>query len=123
MNLNIFLTAICGVLLNAAAQLFIKYGTNALGAVYVSGLNIFENVFRVFINPGVLAGLVCYFFSVGIWVYVLSKVEVSVAYPLLSIGYVVNVAAAYYFFGEGLSIYKIIGVLVIVVGVFIITRS
>ena len=65
----------------------------------------------------------CYVISVGVWLAALSRVPVSVAYPLLSIGYVVNAFAAYYLFGESLSGIKLVGIAVIIVGVVLVARS
>jgi len=61
--------------------------------------------------------------SVMVWLLVLSRVEVSFAYPLLSVGYIVNAVAAYYLFQENISLTRIAGILIIVAGVYLITRS
>ena len=53
----------------------------------------------------------------------LSRVPVSIAYPMLSIGYIVNAVAAWYLFGEALSAMKLAGIGVIVLGVFMVARS
>jgi multidrug transporter EmrE-like cation transporter len=53
----------------------------------------------------------------------LSRVEVSVAYPMLSFGYIVNALAAWWLFGEAVSIERMAGIAVIIFGVFLITRS
>ena len=101
-----------GVLLNAGAQLLLKAGTNAepLGL-------------RLAIEPHILAGLACYVISVVVWVVGLSKVPVSIAYPMLSIGYVINAIAAYYLLGEAVTPMRLAGIGVIIVGVFIVARS
>jgi multidrug transporter EmrE-like cation transporter len=70
-----------------------------------------------------MTGLICYVFSVGIWIVALSKVPVSVAYPMLSVGYVVNAIAAWYLFGEVISAQKLAGIAVIIFGVYLIARS
>ena len=54
---------------------------------------------------------------------VLSKVEVSFAYPFLSVGYVVAAVVGYYFFGEALSVIRIVGIVIICIGVYLISRS
>jgi multidrug transporter EmrE-like cation transporter len=48
----------------------------------------------------IVAGLGCYVVSVGVWIVALSRADVSLAYPMLSLGYVVNAIAAWYLFGE-----------------------
>jgi multidrug transporter EmrE-like cation transporter len=53
----------------------------------------------------------------------LSRVEVSLAYPMLSIGYVVNALAAWWLFGEALTVERLVGIGIIIFGVFILARS
>jgi multidrug transporter EmrE-like cation transporter len=78
---------------------------------------------RLAIEPHILAGLACYVVSVVVWVVALSKVPVSMAYPMLSIGYVVNAIAAYYWLGEAVTPMRLAGIGVIIIGVFIVARS
>ena len=112
MTLASFAFILTGVLLNAGAQLLLKAGTNArpLGLALA-------------IEPHILAGLACYVVSVVVWVIGLSRVPVSIAYPMLSIGYVVNAIAAYYLLGEQVTPLRFAGIGVIIVGVFIVARS
>jgi multidrug transporter EmrE-like cation transporter len=118
-----FVLIVIGVLLNAVAQLCLKAGTNALGELTLSRQTAIATIFRVGFEPHIMAGLGCYVVSVGIWIAALSRVPVSVAYPMLSIGYVVNALAAWYLFGETLSTQKLVGIAVIIVGVFLVARS
>ncbi|CAB3776386.1 4-amino-4-deoxy-L-arabinose-phosphoundecaprenol flippase subunit ArnF [Paraburkholderia ultramafica] len=123
MSILSFVLIVTGVLLNAMAQLWLKAGTNALGALSISRQTAFSTLFRVGFEPHIMAGLACYVLSVAIWIVALSKVPVSVAYPMLSIGYVVNALAAWYLFGEILSTQKLIGIAVIIVGVYLVAKS
>jgi len=123
MNLASFVMILIGVLLNAAAQLLLKAGTNVLGNLTNSGGEIVSTALRVATNPHIAGGLVCYVISVGVWIVALSRVEVSVAYPMLSIGYIVNALAAWHLFGESLSAQKLVGIGVIIVGVYLVARS
>jgi multidrug transporter EmrE-like cation transporter len=118
-----FVLIVSGVLLNAMAQLWLKAGTNALGALSFSREAALSTAFRVGFEPHIMAGLMCYVLSVAIWIVALSKVPVSVAYPMLSIGYVVNAIAAWYLFGEYLSTQKLAGIAVIIVGVCLVAKS
>jgi multidrug transporter EmrE-like cation transporter len=112
-----------GVLLNAAAQLLLKAGTNRIGEFAFSLENLLPIGAKVATNPPILAGLACYAISVVVWIMALSRVPVSVAYPMLSIGYVVNALAAWALFGESLAMQKLVGIGFIVVGVFLVARS
>lgn len=114
---------IFGVLLNASAQLALKQGMRQIG-YFDFGLQNFGRIFfAVAASPYILAGLLCYVVSVTVWLLVLSRVEVSYAYPLLSIGYIVTAFAGLLFFNEGIGATRWAGIAVICVGVWLITRT
>ena len=77
----------------------------------------------LFFNLWLWVAMFCYAISVGLWMIVLSKVEVSYAYPFLSIGYVVAAILGFFFFSESLTPTRIAGILVICAGVYLISRS
>ena len=112
-----------GVLLNAVAQLLLKAGTNSIGAFEYSAANIVPIGWKLATEPHIVGGLSCYVVSVVVWIMALSRVEVSIAYPLLSVGYVVNAIAAYYMFGEAVTPMRLTGIAVIILGVWIVARS
>lgn len=112
-----------GVLLNAAAQICLKQGMRTIGRFEFIWGNIIPMGTRVVSNIYVLFGMVCYVVSVVIWLMVLSRVEVSYAYPLLSIGYIVTAFAGKALFGEALTSVRWAGIFVVCFGVYLITRS
>ena len=112
-----------GVLLNAFAQLALKQGMRSIGHFGFSFENIVPIGLKVAVNPFVLAGLSCYVVSVVVWLMALSRVDVSYAYPLLSIGYIVTAFAGQIFFGESMGTVRWSGILFICLGVYLITRS
>jgi multidrug transporter EmrE-like cation transporter len=114
---------LAGVMLNAAAQILMKTGTNAIGYFDFSVANILPIGWRLASNPHIIGAMCCYVFGVVIWILALSRVQVSIAYPLLSLGYVVNAVAAWYLFDESFSPAKVIGMGVIILGVVIISRA
>lgn len=118
-----FALVLTGVLLNAAAQLLLKAGTNAIGHFEYSAANVLPIGLKVAQQPHILGGLMCYAISVVVWILALSRVEVSIAYPMLSLGYVVNAAAAYFLFGEDVNAMRMAGIFVIIVGVVLVARS
>jgi multidrug transporter EmrE-like cation transporter len=118
-----FSLVLAGVLLNAAAQLLLKAGTNRVGEFGFSLGNIVPIGTQLIASPPILAGLGCYVVSVVVWILALSRVPVSVAYPMLSLGYVVNAFAAWMLFGESLAAQKLVGIGFIIVGVFLVARS
>lgn len=112
-----------GVLLNAIAQLLLKAGAGTLAGLELRASNALPIATRLLTSMPILAGLACYVFSVVVWILALAKVEVSVAYPMLSVGYAVNALAAWWLFGENLSGARIAGIGVILVGVWLVART
>ena len=123
MNAPTFLLVLTGVLLNAGAQLLLKAGVAPLGALHITAGNLLPTTLQVMTRGPILAGLGCYVLSVGVWIVALSRVEVSLAYPMLSLGYVVNALAAWWLFGEMLGPMRCAGIGLILLGVFVMSRG
>lgn len=119
----IFVLILIGVLLNASAQLLLKAGMNQIGHFEFGFTNVLPISLKVMSNLPIVTGLVAYVVSVVVWLLVLSRVQVSYAYPMLSIGYVVNAIVAYYLFGETISVIRMTGIFVIIAGVFMVSQS
>jgi multidrug transporter EmrE-like cation transporter len=115
---------LCGVSLNAAAQLLLKTATRPLahytqfdwGTLVASVLVLIKSL-------PFWGGMVCYGASVCVWIAALSKAPVSVAYPMLSLGYIVVAWASMMWLGETLSSAKLLGIALICVGVVLVSRS
>ena len=118
--MNIILILL-SVLLNCAAQLLIRKGMLVEGEVGMQ--NMLSHVGSMITNLWLWGAMLCYALSILLWMSVLSKVEVSYAYPFLSVGYVVSAVAGYALFNENLSPVRIAGIIVICVGVILISRS
>jgi multidrug transporter EmrE-like cation transporter len=119
----IFALILFGVLLNAGAQLMLKAGMLQIGHFEFSMANALPIGMKVMANPPIITGLSMYVMSVAVWLLVLSRVQVSFAYPMLSIGYVVNAVAAYYLFGEPLTSIRMLGIFIIIAGVYLVAQS
>ena len=123
MSLTAFSLLLTGVLLNTAAQLFLKAGTLRVGEFAFSVENIVPIGWKLATQPFIVAGVGCYVISLVVWILGLSRVPVSIAYPMLSIGYIVSAIAAWYLFGESLTAQKIVGIGFIVIGVYLVATS
>lgn len=123
MKLSILPLLLFGVFLNAAAQLSLKAGVQRIENFDLSFNNLLNLSLQISMNPFIIAGIAAYVISVGVWIVVLSKLDVSIAYPMVSLGYVVNAIAAYYLFEESVTIMRMSGIFVILLGVFIVARS
>jgi multidrug transporter EmrE-like cation transporter len=123
MTLSGFSFLMAGVLLNALAQLLLKAGTNVLGIITLTRDNWTGEFARMAVEPHFIAGAACYAISLVVWILGLSRVPVSIAYPMLSVGYVINAIAAYYLFGEAVTLTRWTGIAFIVLGVWLVARS
>lgn len=123
MKLTVFSLLMLGVLLNASAQLLLKAGMNRIGEFEFHLTNVLPIGVQVATNLPILLGLAAYVVSVLVWMMVLSRVDVSMAYPMVSLGYVINAIAAYFLFAEPLSALRVSGIFVILLGVFLVARS
>ena len=111
------------VLLGVAAQLLLKAGTNAVGRFAFSLDNAVPVGLQLALEPRILGGTGCYALSLVLWVMALSRTEVSVMYPMVSIGFALNALLAWWLLGEALSVQRIAGIAVIMVGVWLVARS
>lgn len=109
------------VLLNCLAQLLIKKGMLAAGEMSV--LTMMHSLGTLITNVWLWLAMLSYGISILLWMSVLSKTEVSFAYPFLSIGYVVSAIAGYFFFNESITAVRIAGIVIICLGVVLISRS
>jgi multidrug transporter EmrE-like cation transporter len=123
MSLVIFLIIIFEIFLNVAAQLALKAGIDRIGHFDFSWSNFIPILTQILISPWFWLGIGIYVVSVVVWLMILSRIEVSIAYPLTSMGYILSAVAAYYLFGEHVSMIRIAGILVILLGVVLVARS
>jgi len=108
---------------NALSQLFLKKGMLLVGEFQFSPAVIVQFLPKVILNPFIVLGLTTMVFSMGLHLMVLSRVDLSFAYPFLSISYVLVLAAGYFLFNEQVNLSRVFGVALICVGTFFIARS
>ena len=111
------------VLTNAAAQLMLKQGMIMLGPLSFAGVNPALKVLQIVFSPWVFLGLCTFVVSMASHLFVLSKVEISFAFPFLSLAYVAVAVFAFFVFGEDLSALRIAGIGFICFGTVLIAQS
>lgn len=111
------------VMTNAAAQLMLKQGMMSLGAISFDGVNPLIKIIQIVFSPWVFLGLCMFVISMASHLFVLSKVELSFAYPFLSLAYVAVAVFAYFVFREDLNAYRIAGIAAICVGTILIAQG
>lgn len=112
-----------GVLLNAFAQLWLKAATRVSGPLLANDAGLMNRAMQLVTVPSLWYALSAYGLSLVVWTIGLSRVPVSQAYPMLSLGYVLNIGLAWWLFGEIPNAQRVIGVGVIVAGVVLVARS
>lgn len=123
MNILIFAIALTSVFLNALAQIFLKKTMLTIDAIPVGFINFFNFALSLALNYWFISAISCYILSIGLWMAVLSKVEVSLAYPLLSIGYIITAFIGYFFLKENINFLRIIGLSFICTGIIFVSKS
>lgn len=123
MNVASFALVLTGVLLNAFAQSLLKLGANRLGPEPFAGIPLWEMAFKVLAQWPYLLGFTFYGVSLVVWILALTRVPVTIAYPMLSIGYIVNALVARFWLGESLSVGGWLGIALICGGVALIARA
>ena len=123
MKLTDFSILFCGVLLNALAQLGLKAATRVTGPLLATDSGVLRRGLELLSVPPLWYALFAYGLSVFVWLVGLSRVPVSQAYPLLSLGYVINLGLAWWLLGEVPNVQRVAGIGIIVVGVVVVARS
>jgi drug/metabolite transporter (DMT)-like permease len=116
-----FLLILVSVMLGSTGQFLFKKGMQAFGQVTVT--DIWAQLVKILLIPYIPLGFLCFGVSSILWLVVVSKMELSYAYPMVSLGYLIVVLASWLFLGEHLSLLRIVGVALICVGVALVSKS
>ncbi|MBT4109768.1 MAG: EamA family transporter [Pelagibacterales bacterium] len=120
--LSNFIFIISSVLLNAFAQILLKAGMKQFGNIDLKN-NIMNTCISIAFNPYIISGFIAYGVSILLWLWVLSKVDVSLAYPFQALGYIVVTILAWIIFQENISYIRIIALIFITIGLIILAFS
>lgn len=110
------------VMINTTGQFVIKTGVNRIGKISITE-NFFGTILKAFTSWIIIGGFGLYFLSAIIWIIILSRTELSWAFPLLSLSYVITVLISPLILHEAFSIQRLMGTLVICLGVFLVSRT
>ena len=119
---NFLMILVC-VFLGVCGQLLLKQGMSSGGDEVDEVGEVIPRLIRAAMNPLVITGFLFYGVSAALWLIVLTRAELSYAYPLLSMGYVIVVVLSRVFFHEAVTPVRFLGTIVICVGVFLISRT
>jgi multidrug transporter EmrE-like cation transporter len=124
MDRSAFSLVLVSVLLSSIAQIVLKEGMSSASIQLASaqGMNMRMAV-AIALNLKVLCGLLIYFASAAVWLFVLARVAVGLAYPFVGLGFVVTMLLAWIIRGEIPSMPQVIGTLTICLGVVVMARA
>ena len=115
------LMIIMTVLLNTAGQFMMKAGINKIGKIEIS--RFFEYLPRIISSGFVIGGFLAYAVSAALWIVILSRAELSWAFPMVSLSYVLTAILSPVLLGESFSLQRFVGIIVICLGVYIVSRT
>lgn len=123
MSLLMLCLILVTVTLSACAQLALKFGvsTPAFQASMDSGGT--SVLFAAITSPLIWLGLMIYVVSMAMWLWVLSKVDLSVAYPFVGISFLITLAFGIFLLDEAVSQSRIVGTILITAGCILVGRS
>jgi drug/metabolite transporter (DMT)-like permease len=121
-NMKDFLLLFFNVLLTVIGQILFKHGMNMIGRIS-SMQDAIGKLTQAFLNPYILSGIAIYGFTTLVWLVILSRVKLSIAYPMLSSGYVLSILFSWMLFKESIPKVRIIGALIICIGVYLVTQG
>jgi len=110
----IYILALISIMLGSVGQFILKLGAGEIRTGQDLGTLIMS-----FINLKIIVAVSCFALSMVLWVFVLRKMELSIAYPMVSLGYVFVMLLSYFFLQEQLFFTKILGTGLIVAGVVV----
>ena len=117
-----FLLLFFNVLLTVMGQILFKHGMTTIGRIN-SLRDATGKLAQAFLNPYILSGIAIYGFTTLVWLVILSRVKLSIAYPMLSSGYVLSILFSWMLFKESIPKIRIIGALVICIGVYLVSQG
>ncbi len=115
--------ALTAILASTVAQAMLKHGMDKVGGIARPGDQFLASMQKVATEPFVLGGLALIVIAVPVWLEVLARLPLSIAYPLVSIGYVVSLGIGAFVFKENITALRVGGVAVIILGVIAVSRS
>ena len=107
------------VFINTAAQLFLKSGAKTI--------DFSQSICGIFMamicNLNIWMGGAIFVISFLLWIYLLNQFELSFLYPFGSLSFVLAAIGGYFFFGESINLYRVLGIFLVFIGVIFVAKS
>ena len=122
MTIRYFVLTVIVTFLLALSQVLVKLGLNNIGGLKINFKTFFSDIIPIISSHYILLGFLTIIVSSLLWMKVLSKVNLSIAYPMISLSYIFGFLGAVFILDETMPFVRWIGLIVIIVGIFLITR-
>jgi len=110
-------------LLITSGQVLWKIGLQKIGGFYLPEKSIIDNFFRIILNGWILSGFIVYAVATGFFMWLLSKYEISLVIPITSVAFIYSLIAGHLLFNEQITVWRLMGVLIIILGVFMVVKN
>ncbi len=120
---KILMLAVFCMILLVTGQTLLKIGLNQIGGIDFLGGAVWDNFWKIFRTPYIILGFAIYGISAVLWLDVLSKLDLSMAFPMMSLSYIFTLLVGAFVFGETVTWIRILGVACICGGMFFLIKS
>lgn len=111
------------IMMSSTAHVLLKKGAMSTSELTIGGQSLMMNVWVVATNPWVVGGMFLHVSALAIWMWALSRVDISFAYPFLAVGYVFVSLMAWQWLGESITTTRMLGMAIIIVGIVVLSRG
>ena len=118
-----FALLLFNVILSVLGQVLLKQGMNQVGEISGSFQQMAPKLIQALMNPFVIGGIGVYGSTTLIWLVVLSRIKLSVAYPMISLGYIFSILFSWLLFKEDVPKIRVLGAFVICIGVYLVSMG
>jgi len=118
MSAKILLLLLASVSLSSIAQIVLKTGLSQPHVtVALDGGSYVNAATAVFFNMWVVVGLAVYFLAAVVWLFALARIEVSMAYPFVGVGFILTMILGKFLMGDAVTAMRLLGTILISIGV------
>lgn len=110
------------VALGAVGQVILKYAVNGMGEINLGWPQVVNTLLRIFTNGWIVLGVFCFVTSMVLWIKVISNMELSKAYPSVSLSYIIVFVLSVVLFKENVTVMKTAGIVLVSMGVYFLQR-
>ena len=118
-----FALLLFNIILSVLGQILLKQGMNQVGEISGSFQQMAPKLIQALMNPFVIGGIGVYGSTTLIWLVVLSRIKLSVAYPMISLGYIFSILFSWLLFKEDVPKIRVLGAFVICIGVYLVSMG